>query len=149
MKACPQLLRDATAGSHELGNAFWRIVGQVSGAVSNRWFSVREVGVWVVKTKDMPTSKIIINMGKRHYTWLPWNWFSGANVARPRDSRFAIRPATSGTHSPSVGVLVPSENDLLSAAALRANHGVRRPMIVLAGPTGQWRLVDVSEYFPH
>jgi hypothetical protein len=133
MELCPAL-----AGAAEDIDVLWTILGRVSGAVSNRWLSVSEVGVWWV-WRPYEGGRVVINMQRSLFPW-----FTGeVRLALPAESWQVL--AHFGHTHPWSGVLEASRQDLRTLMNIADRFPSRQPdWLILAGPTGQWRELDLT-----
>lgn len=136
-------------------NRFWETLGRVSGAVSNPWLTVREVGAWVVLREGTLGTSVIINMGSRAYFPRLAALFYGEEsrriprFMRPRlpEPRENVIRHFGHTH-PTQGGLTLSDEDQNMLRILFAQYPQLVPpyrqaeWMVIVGPTGQWRRVN-------
>ena len=123
-------------------DSLFTVLGQVSGAESNRWWSVREAGAWVVKETDGPT--IVINFGPKKRSWFGLS-NKPANLLPPRSGNDLLGHL--GHVHPQFGKLKLSPKDIATLEALYDRnplHQTRWP--VIAGPKGEWRRTDELDY---
>jgi len=122
-------------------DVLFTILGRVSGAMSNRWWSVQEVGAWLVTLNrgGRYGAEIVINVGPRFRTWFGFGKGTGT-LGAPRSVADTL--AHLGHTHPQFGILDLSRGDLSFLRPLFTDPTYQRfqlGRVILAGPTGQWR----------
>jgi hypothetical protein len=120
-------------------DTIFTVLGRVSGAVSNRWWSVREVGAWFVRGTDgLP--QLVFNMGPVQRTWFGL-LSEPASLLRPR-VELDILGHLGHTH-PLKAKFTLSRGDIRVMRAIYGRGTGWQPLYpVIIGPTGQWRHVQ-------